>query len=152
MGSIVKLLGFDAAGVVAAQVGGHGADVEGAMWRAWIRPTAIFCPATMMTPVLLATNWTVTGSATRRGTVLSETLRLGASRLVLQPDFVTCGAGVRMNPAMGDRRRLRGRGPGPGQGWGGRAIAVRLVLAGIGQAAIVSGLSCPAFPGQGIPG
>jgi|SRR5580693_139335 hypothetical protein len=60
-------------------------------------------------------------------------------RLVLQPDFVTCGAGVWMNPAMGDRRRLRGRGPGPGQGWGGRAIAVRLVLAAIGQAAMVSG-------------
>jgi hypothetical protein len=30
-------------------------------------PRAIFCTATMMTPVLLATPWTVTGSAEERG-------------------------------------------------------------------------------------
>src|SRR6185503_399746 len=46
--------------------------VSAATWtvticRAWIRPRAIFCPATMMTPVLLATLWTVTGSADGRG-------------------------------------------------------------------------------------
>ena len=37
------------------------------IWRAWMRPRAIFCPAIMMTPVLLATRWTVTGSAEGRG-------------------------------------------------------------------------------------
>src|SRR5262249_54860084 len=34
---------------------------------AWMRPRAIFCPATMMTPVLLARRCTVTGSADGRG-------------------------------------------------------------------------------------
>jgi hypothetical protein len=29
---------------------------------AWMRPRAIFCPATMTTPVLLARRWAVTGS------------------------------------------------------------------------------------------
>src|SRR5207253_1178368 len=37
------------------------------IWRAWMRPRAIFCPATMMTPVLLATLWAVTGLAEGRG-------------------------------------------------------------------------------------
>jgi hypothetical protein len=41
--------------------------VSAATWTvtvrpAWIRPRAIFCPATMMTPVLLARRWAVTGS------------------------------------------------------------------------------------------
>src|SRR5512132_1779720 len=34
---------------------------------AWMRPRAIFCPATMITPVLLATRWTVMGSVLGRG-------------------------------------------------------------------------------------
>jgi hypothetical protein len=34
---------------------------------AWMRPRAIFCPATMMTPVLLARRWAVMGSAEGRG-------------------------------------------------------------------------------------
>ena len=34
---------------------------------AWMRPRAIFCPATMMTPVLLARRWAVTGSVDGRG-------------------------------------------------------------------------------------
>ena len=46
--------------------------VSAATWtvticRAWIRPRAIFCPATMITPVLLATRWAVTGSVEGRG-------------------------------------------------------------------------------------
>ena len=46
--------------------------VSSATWTvticpAWIRPRAIFCPATMITPVLLARRWTVTGSAEGRG-------------------------------------------------------------------------------------
>jgi hypothetical protein len=36
-------------------------------WPAWMRPRAIFCPAIMMTPVLLARRWAVTGSADGRG-------------------------------------------------------------------------------------
>ena len=36
------------------------------MRRAWMRPRAIFCPATMITPVLLATRWAVTGSVEGR--------------------------------------------------------------------------------------
>src|ERR1700691_812838 len=41
--------------------------VSAATWTvtvcpAWMRPRAIFCPATMMTPVLLARRWAVTGS------------------------------------------------------------------------------------------
>jgi hypothetical protein len=34
---------------------------------AWIRPSAIFCPAIMMMPVLLARRWVVMGSAEGRG-------------------------------------------------------------------------------------
>ena len=46
--------------------------VSSATWTvtvrpAWMRPRAIFCPTTMMTPVLLARRWTVTGSAEGRG-------------------------------------------------------------------------------------
>jgi hypothetical protein len=46
--------------------------VSAATWTvttcpAWIRPRAIFCPATMITPVLLARRWTVTGSVEGRG-------------------------------------------------------------------------------------
>ena len=80
MGSLAVLLGFDAAdrlgggpadgaGVVVAEVDGDdlGGDVDGDDARAWMRPRAIFCPATMMTPVLLATRWAVTGSADGRG-------------------------------------------------------------------------------------
>jgi hypothetical protein len=80
MGGLAVLLGFDAAdrlggglpdgaGVVAGQVDSDGvaATWTVTIWSAWIRPRAIFCPATMMTPVLLATCWTVTGSADGRG-------------------------------------------------------------------------------------
>src|SRR5262249_23084001 len=46
--------------------------VSAATWtvticQAWMRPRAIFCPATMMMPVLLARRWAVTGSAEGRG-------------------------------------------------------------------------------------
>ncbi len=68
MGSLAVLLGFDAAD----RLGGGPPDgagviparsmvmVASATWtvticRAWIRPRAIFCLATMITPVLLAT-------------------------------------------------------------------------------------------------
>ena len=34
---------------------------------AWMRPRAIFCPATMITPVLLARRCTVTGPVDGRG-------------------------------------------------------------------------------------
>ena len=37
------------------------------MRRAWMRPRAVFCPAIMITPVLLATRRAVTGSAEGRG-------------------------------------------------------------------------------------
>lgn len=53
--------------------------------------------------------------------------------------------GVRPDPAVDDRGRLRGRGSGAGQGWGGCGIAVRLVLAALGQAAMVSGSSVIEF-------
>src|SRR5215813_4090954 len=37
------------------------------VWWLWMRPRAIFCPATMITPVLLARRWTAIGSAEGRG-------------------------------------------------------------------------------------
>jgi hypothetical protein len=37
------------------------------VWCLWMRPRAIFCPTTMITPVLLARRWTRTGSAEGRG-------------------------------------------------------------------------------------
>ena len=46
---------------------------------------------------------------------------------------------------MADRDPLRGRGSGAGQGLGRRAIAVRLVLLALGQAAMVSGSSTIEF-------
>ena len=80
MGSLAVLLGLDAADrlgggpadgadVVAGQVDGEvsAATWTVTTWRAWMRPRAIFWPATMMTPVLLARRWTVTGSAEGRG-------------------------------------------------------------------------------------
>jgi hypothetical protein len=55
--------------VAAAQFDGHGVlgDVNGDVRRAWMRPRAIFCPAIMMIPVLLARRWAVTSSADGRG-------------------------------------------------------------------------------------
>jgi hypothetical protein len=80
VGSLAVPLGFDAVdrlgggppdgvGVVAGQVDGDGVGATWTVtiWRAWTRPRAIFSPAAMMTPVLLATLWTVTGSADGRG-------------------------------------------------------------------------------------
>ena len=74
------LLGFDAAdrlgggpaycpGVVAAEVDGHdlGGDVDGDDLAGVDPAQGDFLPATMMTPVLLATRWTVTGSVKGRG-------------------------------------------------------------------------------------
>ena len=75
MGGLAGPVGFDAAD----RLGGGPADgagvvaarsmvmVSAATWtvticRAWMRPRATFCPATMITPVLLARRWTVTGS------------------------------------------------------------------------------------------
>ena len=80
MGSLAVLLGFDAAdrlgggpadgaGVLAVQVDGDdlGGDVDGDDLPGVDPAQGDLCPATMMMPVLLATRWTVTGSAEGRG-------------------------------------------------------------------------------------
>ena len=61
--------------------------VSAATWTvttspAWMRQRAIFCLATMMTPVLLARRWAVTGSAEGRGRRPGGTCSAQAAGLV----------------------------------------------------------------------
>ena len=69
---------------------------------AWMRPKALFCPI-MITPVLLARRWTVTGSDDGRGGGLAARALLGRRAVIVFPLGGTARSDHRA-AVMGPRR------------------------------------------------